>query len=300
MNPRQQLLAYFRHECEAPPSPQVAFTGPTPHIIGLNVPVCERPMQGGGYDVFGVHWTASEPAGHYTPGQEPIYHDIETWRDEVRFPKIDRFDWSGLEQQAASIDRSEKLVAATLLVGPFERTTCLTRFEDCLVNALLSPEDFSDLIGAIADHKIALIERIWEIAHPDVINLHDDWGTSNSTFMSVDLWRETIKPHTKRMYDAIRSHGMLVCQHSCGAVGPLVGDMVEMGCDAWEAQGDCNGCNCNDIPALQAQYGDRLRILVGPSVQPGKRVRTLPEGVDPADLTQWAPAYEEVPTFLYD
>lgn len=294
MNPRTQLLDYFHHETEERPNPRLMFTGPSPHIVGLSLPVCERPMHGSGYDVFGVHWTDAQPASHYTPGQEPIYHDIEDWRSEVRLPRADRFSWDELKRQAEALDRREKLVAATLFTGPFERATCLTRFEDCLVNALLAPEDFGDLIGAIADYKISLIEHIWEAARPDVINLHDDWGTSNSTFMSVELWRETIKPHTKRMYDAVHRHGMLVCQHSCGAVEPLVGDMVEMGCDAWEAQGDCN-----DIPALTARYGARLRILVGPPPKPGQAVPDMPEGIDPADLAKPAPAYPSVPEFLY-
>ncbi len=294
MNPREQLLQYLHHEREDRPHERLMFTGPAPYVIGLSLPVCERPMKGTGFDVFGVHWTDSDPASHYTHGQEPIYHDIEDWRSEVRIPQVDRFPWDTLEQQVKTLDRSAKLVNATLLTGPFERTTCLTSFEDCLVNALMSPEDYGDLIGAIADYRIALIDRICDIAHPDVINLHDDWGTSNSTFMSVELWRETIKPHTKRMYDAVHRHGALVCQHSCGAIGPLVGDMVEMGADIWEAQGDCN-----DIPALNAQYGDKLCILVGPPAEPGKAAPPLPKEIDPADLTQFHAPYDAVPEFLY-
>ena len=81
------------------------------------------------------------------------------------------------------MNREEKVVNVVMYNGPFERSTMLTSFEDCLVNMMVSPEDFKDLIDAIADYKIALIHKIWECAQPDVYLIHDDWGTMKNTFM---------------------------------------------------------------------------------------------------------------------
>ena len=256
----------------------------------LAVPVRERPMFGSGYDVFGVHWTATKGVSHYTIGQKPIYDDIEEWREQVRFPNIEKFEWDQMKAEAENVDRDEKLVGVVLYSGPFERATELTSFEDCLINLITDPENFADLIGAIADYKIAIIEKVWELAQPDIFLIHDDWGTMKSTFMSPALWRKVIRPHTQRIYDVIHAHGAVVVQHSCGAITPLVGDMVEMGADAWDGQPECN-----DYPALIEQYGDRIVFLDKVPLPANDN----PDAPPPNPLGGCYPAYEEYPEFLF-
>lgn len=275
---------------------ELSLTGGGGDFQMIFSPVCERPLFNSGYDVFGVHWTRAIPTSHYTTGQKPVIHDIENWRKEVRFPVVERFDWGYVAEQAKSLDRENKVVSCSLALGPFERASSLTSFEDCLVNAISEPEEFTDLMGALADYKIDIIQHLYEYAKPDFINLHDDWGTGISTFLSPELWRETIKPHTKRMYDVIHDRGMLVGQHSCGRVTPLLGDMVEIGCNAWEAQE-----NCNDIPALRTQYGNKICILAPPPPQGdelGESIEDTPEK-DPRELPMNYRPYSEVPEFLY-
>ncbi len=292
MNKRETILRFLKRlPCDTHPTPmELQMMGVSPCIRPVDVPLCERPFGGTGYDVFGVHWSAAPQASHYTPGQPPIYDDIERWQEQVRFPNLAHFPWDDLRRQAAQIDRTQFLVSAVLLNGPFERTTTLTSFEDCLVNLITEPEAFSDLIGAIADYKIALIEQLWDCAQPDIFYLHDDWGTMKSTFMSPALWRQVIKPHTKRIYDAIHAHGALVVQHSCGAVGPLIGDMVEMGADAWDGQSECN-----DLEALRAQYGSQIVILDKPTRE---EILAASGGQFRMPGHTYG-AYEEYPEFLF-
>ena len=254
---RELVWRYLNHQpcAETPTALELQIMDASPVIKTLDPPFCERPINGTGYDVFGVHWTQAPQACHYTPGQSPRYDDITCWREELRFPDPARFLWEQLRRDAAKFDREHPLLAVVLFTGPFERATTLTNFEDCLVDMISEPEDFADLIGAIADYKIDLIERIWDCAQPDIFCLHDDWGTTKSTFMSPDLWRQVIQPHTQRIYDAIHAHGAIVAQHSCGRIETLIGDMVEMGADLWDGQSECN-----DMESLRARYGDRLVI----------------------------------------
>ena len=290
MTERDNLLRYFRFEdCDHEPTvEQMNVMAGSDEIAIVDIPVRERPLHGSGFDIFGVHWSATNDVSHYTPKQKPIYDDIEDWHAQVRFPDIEKFEWEQLRADAARIDRSKQLVSVVMYCGPFERTTMLTSMEDCLVNLISDPEDFADLIGAITDYKIALVHKIWDCAQPDMYLLHDDWGTAKSTFMSPKLWREVIKPHTKRLYDAVHSHGALVIQHSCGAVGPLVGDMAELGADAWDGQPECN-----DFAALRASYGDRLRILDKPP---------MPDTAEGAPLmpNEKYGAYADYPEFLFE
>ena len=296
MTKKENALAYLHHKpCEYVPSDSdLAFMGDSELVYTLDIPVRERPLVGEGYDVFGVHWSASNGASHYTIGQDPVYDDIEEWQEQVRFTDIEKFEWDQLREDAKKVDREKYLVNVVMYNGPFERTTMLTSFEDCLVNLISDPEDFADLIGAIADYKIALIHKIWECAQPDVYLIHDDWGTMKNLFMRPEMWREVIKPHTKRIYDAIHSHGAVVAQHSCGAIRSVVGDMVEIGADVWDAQADCN-----DLPALRREFEGRLII-------PNKVRFSAPPPSDegmagPAPMmpNQKYGAYEEYPEFLY-
>lgn len=277
---------------------ELSLTGGGGDFQMLFSPVCERPIFHTGYDVFGVHWTQAKPTSHYTPGQEPVIKDIEDWREQVRFPVVDRFDWGYVAEQAKHLDRESKVITCTLAIGPFERASSLTTFEDCLVNAISESEDFAELIGAVVDYKIDIVRHLHQHACPDFINLHDDWGTSTSTFFSPELWRETIKPHTKRLYDAIHDLGMLVGQHSCGRIEAIVGDMVEIGCNAWEAQE-----NCNDIPLLREQYGDKLCIIAPPPPKGDELGENESEDAsaapDPAILPMNYRPYVDAPAFLY-
>lgn len=266
---------------------------PTGDFATVRSPVCERPILHTGYDVFGVHWTQSIPTAHCTLGQKRVITDIEDWRDQVRFPVVDRFDWKAVAEDAKSVDRENKVALCTLITGPFERTTTLMDFEECLIAAISEPEDFADLISALADYRIEIIEHLAHYVQPDVLNLHDDWGTSTHMMLSPDLWREVVKPSTKRIYDRCHELGILVGQHSCGNIEAIVGDMVEMGADIWEAQG-----SCNNIAELEKRYGDRLRILVPTEEDVDKAgnaadappVEAMPIGYRP---------FNEVPEWLY-
>ena len=113
---KEQVLRYLHHEpgAEVPDVRLLDMMGGSEILKVLDVPVRERPMKGDGYDVFGVHWTGMSPASHYTPGQKPVMDDIEKWREQVRFPLVDRFDWDYVAAQSEKLDRENKVIISTL------------------------------------------------------------------------------------------------------------------------------------------------------------------------------------------
>ena len=64
---------------------------------------------GGGKDSFGVIWKPSASAG----GQgcpvtsSPVLEDIARWREVVKFPDLEDFDWQGLADRAAGRRRPD-------------------------------------------------------------------------------------------------------------------------------------------------------------------------------------------------
>lgn len=234
---------------------ELGTTRGCPDMQIVPTPAVEHPMWHTGYDAWGVHWTHANPATHRSPYQEPILTDPENWREQVHIPNPDKYYWPELEERAQNLDRENKLISVTLAMGPFERINTLCSFEDGLVFLMTNTEEYTEMLEAFADYKIKLIKKIYDIAKPDMFNLHDDWGTAQNLFMRPEMWREVIKPYTKRMYDAILDRGCIVAQHSCGHVEALLPDMIEIGCHVWEANDFCN-----DIEACERKYHGQICI----------------------------------------
>ncbi len=305
MTPKENFLHYVRHEPYeytpemtylplvldegVPPVPYTAGGLPADMVQEVAIPACERPMVGSGYDVFGVHWTAAQPVSHCTPHQKPIYDDIEDWRAQVRIPNVEKLDWETFQQDVEKLDTENKIIMMTALCGLLERGTMLTSMEECMMDIITDPENYYDMMGAIADYKIALINKICQYVHPDIIVYHDDWGTNHGTFISPALWRQVIRPHTQRIYDAMKARNIIICQHTCGDVSTLMDDMVEMGLDMVDLQK-----KCSNLGACSAKYSGRMMITANDIVN--NLVKPAEDGEAPGDRY---PAYENVPEFLY-
>jgi hypothetical protein len=83
-----------------------------------------------------------------------------------------------------------------------------------------------ELLGALADYKIRLIERLDHVADLDMVFYGDDWGTPDRLFLRPDTWRQIIRPHTERIYDAMKRRSLLSNQHSCGKIEAIFEDLV--------------------------------------------------------------------------
>ena len=85
---------------------------------------------------------------------------------------------------------------------------------------------------AIADYKIALIERIAKYYKPDMLQFHDDYSTNTGLFMPIDKWQRIIKPSSAARHRRIKGPGMIYQHHSCGKIHDLIPELVDMGIDA--------------------------------------------------------------------
>jgi uroporphyrinogen decarboxylase len=228
-------------------------------VVQIGSPAVERPCEAG-LDAFGVHWSYEEDAegGTFPTHGGHTVMDLRRWREQATIPDIEALDWEAVAARAAEIDREVCLVSGFVEMGLFERSYLLLGMEEALVGYLTAPEEMCALLGAIADYKIALIERFDDVADLDLIWYGDDWGTQDRLFMPPDAWRATIKVHTQRIYECMKRRGILINQHSCGKIEAIFGDMVEMGADLW------NPCQpCNDLATLKRQYGGRIAFCGG-------------------------------------
>lgn len=253
LSKRDNLLRAIRHD-----SPQWV-PNDMESVVMICSPVVERPDEAG-KDAFGVDWSLEEGAkgGTYPTHDGHPITELSRWREQITMPDLDAVDWSVVKQRAAEIDREGELVSGFVEMGLFERSYLLLGMDTALMAYLTEPDLMTELVNAIADYKIALIERFDDAIEMDIIWYGDDWGTQDNLFMPPDSWREIIKPATQRIYDCLKARNIIINQHSCGKIDAIFGDMVEMGVDVW------NPCQpCNDLAGLKKAFGGRIAFAGG-------------------------------------
>lgn len=277
MTPRENALIAYRHE--TPAWIPCFYTD-----IGLfqaNSHIERYCGHGTGTDGFGVSWTFVPDAAAcmVTPGVKPLLEDIADWKEVVKFPDLEAVDWekqadidihtnwgafvagAGLIpcENGETVFAGDKLRVCMVINGPFERLHALMGMENAMMALLEDPDSCYEFFGAMADYKIAYYKKIAQYYPVDVINAHDDYGANDRMFMSPDTWRQLIKPHLKRIVDAVHEMGLIYQHHSCGYIEPIFGDLVEIGVDAIDTLQACN----RNVGELKKKYGKQITFCGG-------------------------------------
>lgn len=251
-------------------------------MITVAPPGKERPFEEEGLDVWGVHWSydpGMEGGTFPTPGRHPV-RELSLWKESVHFPDVETWEWDEPAKTVWGVDRDKFLVQGFVEMGLFERSYLLLGMEEALVAYLKDPDTMSELTERIADYKIDVICKLHQSINMDLLWYGDDWGTQSDMFLPPEIWRQVIGPHTERIYRTAKELGILVNQHSCGFIEPVIPDIVEMGADVW------NPCQpCNDLLSIKNRFKGRLTLWGGIDSQfvlgkPGVTTREVEEEVE--------------------
>ncbi|MCF0230663.1 MAG: hypothetical protein HUJ76_13340, partial [Parasporobacterium sp.] len=208
-----------------------------------------------GEDWFGCRWLWDTGTNGFM--QDPkapfICTDITQWEKQVTFPDIDKVEWERLSKPVVESYDPDRMTQLMLQTGVFERMHSLLGFEDTIMAMYDEPEAFHEFMEAITEHRVKVMKKAIRYYKPDIITNMDDYGTQNGPMMSKEMFREFIKPYTKRVIDAIHEEGVKYMHHSCGNITLLFDDMVEMGMDAITAVAPIN-----DVDGMIAKYGDSI------------------------------------------
>lgn len=248
----------------------------TDMVMSQACPGLERPLstEPGAKDAFGIGWTyePSLNAAIPTPN-EYLFEEISEWREKLKIPDLEKIDWKkqALEDRYSTImgmppgEDPEQFMAGKAKIcmsiqGMFERLHACMGFENALFSIADDPDECYAFFGAIADYKIAFLKKVKQYYDFDIIEMHDDYGSQNSLFMSLDTWRKLLKPHLKRIVDACHELGFIYQHHSCGHIEPLIEEFIELGMDAvdtWQAASNPN------LKELKQKYQDKLCFCGG-------------------------------------
>jgi uroporphyrinogen decarboxylase len=131
---------------------------------------------------------------------------------------------------------------------------------------LLADPDLADTMLADAEAFALTLSRTACDRFPlDWLWTGDDVGGQLSMMMSPACWRERIAPRLARIIEVGKSRGLWTAYHSCGAIGPIIPDLIDMGLDVLNPiQSNCPGM---DADVLKREYGKDLAFMGGVDTQ---------------------------------
>jgi uroporphyrinogen decarboxylase len=153
----------------------------------------------------------------------------------------------------------------------FELYVRLRGMDQALLDLLDQPETTADFLGACSRFEQQLAEAACTQLPLDWLWLGDDAGSQAAMLMSPRTWRQLVKPRLAEIINVARRHQLPVAFHSCGAIRPIIPDLIEIGVNVLNPlQGNCPGMN----PAeLKQEFGDKLAFMGGLDTQ-----QLLPHG----------------------
>ena len=213
-------------------------------------------------DVFGIEWEYVKAAGGamVRPG-EPFMEDVNEWKDKIKFPNIDEWDWAGAVEEAR-FDRRLSNQLSFVNGFWFERLISLMDFAPAAL-ALIDEDQkpaIHSLFEAMTEFGMKLVDKFIEYwPGLDGFNVHDDWGSQKSPFFSQATAYELFVPYMKALTDHIHSKGRYASLHSCGHTEDRVQCYIDGGFDQWSPQ------TMNDTHALYEAFGDKIIISIVPT-----------------------------------
>ncbi|MGI6007010.1 MAG: uroporphyrinogen decarboxylase family protein [Ruminococcus sp.] len=209
---------------------------------------------------FNLDWVYVPAVGGATvkPGN-PLITDMNDWEKLIEWPDLDALDWKEMGEKNKEYLNTPQFNELGILDGFWERLMSLMDVSGAAM--ALIDEDQQDAVKAFfdkyADFLIDYIRRTKAVCNLDGVLIHDDWGTQNGPFFSLETAREMLVPYIKRVVDYIHSEGMYYEQHSCGNCTKLVSAFIETGIDFWNPQ------PMNDTAAiLELCRGTHLHISI--------------------------------------
>lgn len=223
-------------------------------------------------DEFGCLWdrTGSLPHPVAYPLAEKPTLDGYIFPDPYRKGRFDQ------ARELADRYRGEVFLFGKLGMALFERAWSIRGMTQLLMDMVERPEFVEELLDRIlTEWNLPIIDQQLALG-VDGFYFADDWGSKTGLIFSPRMWRRFIKPRLAVMYRRCQEAGVIVAQHSDGAVGVLFPDLIEIGLQVFNPLSP----SVMDPPTVKAQYGDQLCFYGGIDVE-----RTLPFGT-PQEVRQ--------------
>ena len=192
-------------------------------------------------DEWGIEWWMPVEGGFYFDmRRHPLAH-IDTIAGLKQFHFPDPLHPARFEGLAARADElmNHRQVAYVLgrnAPGIWEIALWMRGFENFYCDMVERPDFAEALMDIICEIKMKYWARALELLGPNVmiISEADDLASQDRLLCSPAMYRRFIKPRHTKLFAYIRQQAKVpvkIFYHSCGAVLPLLPDLIESGID---------------------------------------------------------------------
>lgn len=196
---------------------------------------------------------------------EKIEHPEEI--DELfEFELISDWDLDIMEEQAKEMyENTDKAILGEFIGSFYEYGQDAFGFETYFYNIAAEKDLIHHFNKKLLDIYMSTLEKYLRKVgkYLNVIHFGDDLGTQISLQISVDMYREMIKPYASELYGFVRTnYPHIKCfLHNCGAIAPLIPDFIDAGIQVLNpVQITASGM---DPVMLKDTFGDKISFWGG-------------------------------------
>ena len=204
---------------------------------------------------------------------------------------LQAYDWRGFSDREISamaeaghrlFNETDKAIMGRFSGSVYERGQKLRGFEQFMIDLADGGPFLESLLNCIADAHIETLKRyLGEVGkYIQVIQMSDDLGTQEALQISPSMYRRWIKPQHRRIYGYVREHypHVHVFLHSCGAIRPLIPDLIDAGVQVLNpVQTSAKGM---DPAALKRDFGKDLTFWGGGAETQSTLIHGTQEEID--------------------
>jgi uroporphyrinogen decarboxylase len=183
------------------------------------------------------------------------------------WPKPDWWDFSQLYRAIRDINQNCEYHLRYRIGSIFETSWSLRGLNQFLMDMALQPEIPCYIMDRLLEVHLENLKRVMDIAgdNIDMIYTYDDIAHQSSLLLSRDMWRNTLKKRQELLFNMAKSYGKPLMYHSCGAIHPLIDELIDMGVDLLSpVQTKASGMGFEN---LKRGFGDRISFHGGIDIQ---------------------------------
>lgn len=219
-------------------------------------------------DFWGVEWIKEGPFNQIrrSPLQDADEGEIMAYRYPFeRIPEL----LANMEPVMAS--SGDYFVGCDVSPCLFEMVCRIRGMEAASMDLAASPELAQAMLEQAGAFAVRLSQAACERFPIDWLWTGDDVAGQQGMILSPRCWRSMIRPYLASIFQVGKSRGLWVAYHCCGALRPIIPDLIEIGLNVLNPiQCNCPGMDPLD---LKKEFGTALSFMGGVDTQ-----QLLPQG----------------------
>jgi uroporphyrinogen decarboxylase len=215
-------------------------------------------------DMWGLGQKLNPDGYYYNMCKHPMENieEIEDL-DSYQFPEPTAYMLEGLSERLDA-NKDKCCILEGLREPMFGLPSWLRRNDNFYVDLMIN-EDFCDAFHEkiLAYYKNLIDFIMTRIGDRiDIVKFADDMGAQNALLMSPETYRARVKPYQAALYGYVKEkYKKKILLHSCGAIRPIIGDLIEIGVDALNPV-QISAENM-DPESLKREFGDKITFWGG-------------------------------------